>query len=163
MTTTPKIYLQIHTRYDWETLSSDIDRILVSIFIQNESTFNDALDGIIGQNSAKTILDSLLEKNIPKDNSLEVKNHLETMKEDLRKMKDLRMTLAIDLPSKIIRDISLWAKQSIDPSIYLDIRVDSTIVGGAILIYEGKYYDESISHLINQKIPEVIKKLQNPQ
>lgn len=56
----------------------------------------------------------------------------------------LQMTLAFEPSEAVIGNISRWARQTLAPGILLDLSLDRSILGGAIIIYQGKFFDYSL-------------------
>jgi hypothetical protein len=67
------------------------------------------------------------------------------LKEELLSMPTLRLTLAFQPNEKQISEISLAVKNTIDQKAILDFHIDTFLVGGALVEYNGHYFDGSLA------------------
>ncbi len=58
--------------------------------------------------------------------------------------KVLELTVAYSLSQSYLESLLLWARENIDPRIELTVKVDSGVVAGAIISYQGRYLDLSL-------------------
>ncbi len=60
------------------------------------------------------------------------------------KLKKLELYLAREPGGDFLKEINGWVKESFGEDVVLKITVDGSILGGAVVIYEGKYFDGSL-------------------
>jgi len=62
----------------------------------------------------------------------------------------LRLTLAFEPSEAVINGFSYWSRNNLKPGILLDLSLDRNLVGGAVIAYEGKFYDYSLRNKVKQ-------------
>ena len=98
--------------------------------------YSDILDSI----KTKADLDILLEQ-IDIDRLKKGRQELDKLKQAALAMPVVRLTLAFE-PNKD------WIVKAVGRAVILDIRVDKSILGGAIIENQGKYGDYSLRKII---------------
>src|SRR5260221_229798 len=73
------------------------------------------------------------------------KSVIKELRAKLDKVKFMELTLAFDPSSKLLNKIISLVKSSAGPNVALDIKIDKGIIGGAVIAYNGKYGDFSLS------------------
>jgi F0F1-type ATP synthase delta subunit len=121
----------------------EIDALIFTLLRSEEMTIGKALDSI-SIDSAKKINQVFTKNGLNIDDKDAVVRFLETLKELLRKFKVIKIILAIDPTRKIITDMHNFVKDTIGVGYILDIEISEDILGGAIIMFNGKYYDFSL-------------------
>jgi len=75
---------------------------------------------------------------------------LEELKKHLLEMPSLKLEIAFEPAEKFLEKISLWLEKELGQKIILDINVNSKIIGGAIIEYQGKYLNLSLEKEIDR-------------
>ncbi len=65
-------------------------------------------------------------------------------------MRGVKMTLGAYPSKKIIQQIVTWLKREVGEDVVLDWEVDTNVVAGARIAFEGKYGDFSVAENIEQ-------------
>ncbi len=141
--------------------------------MQNDDTYSEILalintpperDKIIGQidlvlsaefmtgTKKEEVLNSSLKQLANKD-----ENYLKKLKEILVELPEVKLTLAFDPKLSFFRKITSWLEKTTGKKTLVNITVDSQIVGGAIIEYQGKYTNLSLSALIDEKVTSNLK------
>ena len=67
------------------------------------------------------------------------------LKEEILSLPTIRLTLAFQPNEKQITEISLVAKNTIHEKVVLDFHIDSFLIAGALVEYNGQYFDGSLA------------------
>jgi len=142
----------IKTKADAQTLESEINVILTSL--KDDQMLKNTLERSVRFSTAEIIKNKLSELN----DKNKMEEFLYKFKENLQKLKTLKLILAFEPTEEIIKNIHAWITENLGTGIIIEIELDSAIIGGAIIIYRGLYKDFSLRRLIDEKF-----KNQNPQ
>lgn len=63
---------------------------------------------------------------------------------------------SITLPDEQVKTIALWVRSNIHPRILLDIKTDTSLVGGCAFVWNMKYHDYSIISQFEKNTPRII-------
>lgn len=100
-------------------------------------------DGLIPQ-VAQLLKDAFLKSEVTHENQAVVNKQVEELKDKLRTIRVLQLTLAFQPDEEAIVLFSDWVKKNVGTNVVIDLQFDKTIVGGALLISEGQYKDYSV-------------------
>ena len=140
----------IKTLDQLEDFSLVIDTALSGLFKVKNKNIEEILDKTVGKSTADT-LRKLIEKNkIDPSNFSSLDKLLNDLKEDLKKMKILKISLAIDPSQEQIDHIFDWVKENLGKGIILDIDKDESILGGAVISFNGQYKDFSLKRTLEE-------------
>jgi hypothetical protein len=74
--------------------------------------------------------------------------------------KYISITLAAPAPGSLKRTLITWCRQNIDKDILVDLKFNSTILGGMVVVYGSHIFDWSFKRQIlaaREKFPEVLR------
>lgn len=150
----------IKTTRNLDDFSSEIDKLLESIF---QPSINKSFDSALKEISVRTagwIKDVFLKNNLDISNREVIKNFLTRLKEQLKKYKTIKLTIAFEPSYSSIENIYNWVLEALDNSYILDIDVNTAILGGAIVVFNGQYRDltlkKNLKDLFNTKRGEIL-------
>jgi len=130
------------TKEDADLLESELDTILSNLFKKN-----------IGQVLKKEIrlktLEELKKNFADFSNTEKVEVALNKVKDEIRKLKVLSLSIGFEPAEQTLETIFEWVKKNMGEGIVLDIKIDKGILGGAVIAYEGKYRDESVKKMLD--------------
>lgn len=95
----------------------------------------------ISVDSAKKIRQVFSENNLDLNDKDAAAGFFETLKGLLKNLKIIKLVLAFAPTQKTIENIYNFAKDTIGIGYILDIEVSQDILGGAIVMFDGKYND----------------------
>ncbi|OGH14546.1 MAG: hypothetical protein A2687_00820 [Candidatus Levybacteria bacterium RIFCSPHIGHO2_01_FULL_38_26] len=127
---------------------SEIDILIESLF-KTENNFESYLNQISAHN-ARMIREASEKNSIDTKNQSMINDYLEGVKEELRKLKTIKITIAFEPSNKSIDLIFTWVSQNLGIGHILDISVEKSILGAAIIEYEGKYEDMSLKKKLDE-------------
>src|SRR3989338_487144 len=144
------ILRDIKTVGELEDFVLEIDTILGSLYKGENKTTDEILGKKVGKSTAVKIK-KLIEKN--KINTFDypaVEKLLSGLKECLKQSKTLKMSLAIDPSQETIGHIFNWVLENMGDGIVLDIDRDESILGGAVISFNGLYKDFSLRRALEE-------------
>lgn len=92
---------------------------------------------------------------------------LSLVKEKLMKLQSLRLEIAFEPTERMIEEFVHWIRREIRKDLVVEFVVDPLILGGARMIFNGRYCDFSLHRMINDllenKKSEIDKFIQLPR
>ena len=80
----------------------------------------------------------------------------ENWQKELDSLKILKITVACEPTRSNILAYGSWIKKNIGQDVIMDISIDSNIVSGAQIVWNGKYKDYSLSETTNADIQRLL-------
>jgi hypothetical protein len=120
----------VRTRTEANMLLTELDLLLRSLYIIGPGDFESTLESGIRAKTAYAITQTT-----NKENREEILNKT---KEIVNSLNYMGLTVAFDPNLEIIGKINTWIKQNLGEGIALDITINKSILGGAIIEYKGK-------------------------
>lgn len=130
------------TREDVDTLIMDIDILIDSLYRSGNGSYDQTIKNSVRSSTAKLL------KTIGTSRE-ERQAALEQLKSKLLSAKYLKLTIAFDPSVETINRIADWVRRNIDSEIVLDLKIDRSIIAGAIIEHEGRYIDHSVNKQLN--------------
>jgi F0F1-type ATP synthase delta subunit len=127
----------------------EIDNFLQSFF-KSEKTSIDKEFNLTGSDFAKKITETFAKNNLDINNQEVISDFFSTLKKLIGKLKVIKLVLAFDPAHKTIEKIHNFVKETIGIGYILDIEVSEDILGGSIVIFDGKYNDFSLRKSIEE-------------
>jgi len=127
-----------------EDFSLEIDTVLSSLFRVKNKNIEEILDKTVGKSTAECLRKLIVENKIDSSNFSSLEKLLNDLKEELKKVKVLKISLAINPSKEQIEHIFDWVRKNLGKGIILDIDKDESILGGAIISFNGRYKDFSL-------------------
>ncbi|MDP2585833.1 MAG: hypothetical protein Q8P29_03055 [Candidatus Levybacteria bacterium] len=150
----------LRTTQEVASLVSEIDTFLLTFFKSEKTSVEKALSSI-SVDSAKKIMQAFSKGNFDINNKNAVVNFFKILKELLKKYKVIKLVLAFDPTRKTIENIHNFVKNIVGIGYILDIEISEDVLGGAAIIFHGKYYDftlkKSIEDTFTNKNEEIMK------
>ncbi len=131
----------IRTVQEKEEFLSQLDILLANLFKTDAFNFEDTLKKTVSLNNVWIIKRGVKDHNIDTNDRTAIENLLGNIKTQVEKLKVLKIYLAFDPTTEIIDDIFNWTLKNIGEEVVLDIEKDESILGGAIIVFEGRYRD----------------------
>ena len=133
----------------------------VASFASEIDTFmlENTLDSI-SEDSARKIMQAFSKNNLDINNKNTVVSFFKTLKELLKKLKVIKLVLAFDPTRKTIENIHNFVKNIAGIGYILDIEISEDVLGGAVIIFNGKYYDFTLKKSIEDTFEVKNKEIQ---
>lgn len=148
------IIKEIARKEEADRLLSGIDLVLKSLFNVKKENPEAILKKFVDVNTFKTLKEILSEYGNSKQ---DLSNFLNDLKSKLHKLKIIKLAIAFDPTINSIDNISSWIKENLGEEYILDIEKNPAILGGAIIVYGGRYQDLSLK----KQLDEVFEKKRN--
>src|SRR3989338_474310 len=136
------IFKNLRTLKETEEFLSQINNTLESLFKIKRGSFSQVLDKNMGAENAQILKKIAEEKKIDLSNHSSLEKLLFEIKQEISKVKVLKLYLAIDPTPQIIENLG--------EDVVLDIERDETILGGAIISFDGQYKDFSLRKTLDE-------------
>ena len=133
-----------------EDFSLEIDTVLSGLFKARNKNIDEVLDKTVGKSTADTLRKIIKKNKIDSFDYSSLDKLLNNLKEDLKKIKVLKISLAIDPSKEQIEHIFNWVKENLGEGIILDIDKDESILGGAVISFNGQYKDFSLKRALEK-------------
>ena len=79
---------------------------------------------------------------------------IENLKVEFGKLRVLKLYIAFEPSEKFLESVKNWLEEKIGEDIILEVEVDRRILGGACLVFEGKFKEITLAHLIDDLFRE---------
>jgi len=130
----------LKTTQEVESFVSEIDTLMFEFYNTKGLLIHKALDSISFGTVGK-IMQAFLKNNLDINNKDTFVSFFQTLKILLKKLKVIKLVLAFDPTRRTIERIHNFVKENIGIGYILDIEVYHDVLGGAIVIFNGKYKD----------------------
>ncbi len=130
-------------------LSQELDSLASSLFKSEKMNLENAMSSI-RENSAKIIMEIFLKNKLDLADKETIRDFLNTLKGLMQKFKVIKLVLASDPSLKTIEKIHNFVSENIGIGYILDIEIDETILGGSVVVFNGKYKDFTLRKAIEK-------------
>jgi F0F1-type ATP synthase delta subunit len=130
----------LKTTQEVESFVSEIDTLMFEFYNTKGLLIHKALDSISFGTVGK-IMQAFLKNNLDINNKDTFVSFFQTLKILIKKLKVIKLVLAFDPTRRTIEKIHNFVKENIGIGYILDIEVYHDVLGGAIVIFNGKYKD----------------------
>jgi hypothetical protein len=130
------------TTEDVVRLDEEIDLLLQCLYHIEGERLEETLEKLVRVRVAAEIRTLLQAHTNP--SKQEIKFLLSNAYRTICSLPILQLTLAFEPSEFVINTISRWARQNLAAGIILDLSLDRSVLGGAIIMYHGKFYDYSL-------------------
>lgn len=152
----------LKTTREVDDLSMEVDTLISTLFNTSKISLEKALTSI-SQTSAKKITEIFEKFNLDMTDKGKVRDFLDTLKGLIKKFKIIKLILAFDPTPKTIENIHKFVSENIGIGYIFDIEVDENILGGAAVMFNGKYKDftlrKSLEEMFQNKRDEIVRAL----
>lgn len=77
---------------------------------------------------------------------------LRGLKKELAKIKFMEVSVAFDPSIEVTERIASFVKKNSKQSLAIDIKVDPKLIGGALVSFEGRFFDGSVLKKLNETL-----------
>ena len=129
----------IRTTDDLVKFDEEMDLLLQSIYYVDKDMLKDALEKTVRIRVA-TVMRKLIQRDTLSKRE-EINALFLSVYKTICSLPMLQLTLAFEPSEAVIANVSRWARQNFANGILLDLSLDRNILGGAIVMYHGRFYD----------------------
>lgn len=134
----------IYTTEDAQEFIERIDTFLADIYSIERKDILTVLDDTFPENISKEIKNYITLTNTSLTHQEEVRVALMKLQQAIRAARTLSLTLAFSPTRKTVIGICERIKQEFGQDVITEISYNPDLVGGAVIVFEGKYTDQSI-------------------
>jgi len=140
---------KIVTKEDLLFLQEEINLVQESIFKNINIPLSERVKKKISEDFRKE-LEKLEKKKIISKNPEDNRIFFENFKKHLQNLPQIKIVIAFQPKKEFINKISLWLKKEINQKVILDLTFNSEIVGGALIEYQGRQINLSLTKEIDK-------------
>lgn len=144
---------KIHTTDDRVYLIEKLDELSQTNY-SVKSTFEDEVGKLFSLGFADSILEAAKSKNINLSDPQAVQSFLEDLKTEIQSIPNITLRLAFEPSYDLLRNISIWYKNTIGTKYIVEYTYNPDIVGGVVIEDNGKYIDCSVKKIIQEKLKQ---------
>lgn len=144
------ILLHIRTTKEVDVLLQKIDGMLDAIFKLNQQSFAQIFAGELRSEISTSVQNSLSQIGVTFAQPAELKEFLTSLKNLLQTTTVLTLTISFAPSDEATSLISSKTKELFGVTTLLEINIQESILGGAMIIFKGKYLDYSLRTKIDQ-------------
>lgn len=139
----------IHTAEEAGLVLDTVKKLAEELFRAKESVPVEGLLSSLPQRMSHALLHALSQPEI-KESRQSSNTFLVSLHEAIKNLEVLKMEIAIQPTGEIIERISAWVGRELGSHIILDVQRDASLLGGARLIFRGKYKEVSLPQFIDE-------------
>ena len=159
-----KVLDLVHSREDFNLIGSDLDLLNESLFETKNNNFDVVISSLIHKDLASLVLAL-----VPNENRKKV---LDNLRKELEKIRFMEISLAVKPSYKLVSSIFEYVNKNINQRISkactfgkskacpfriaIDIKVDPSIIAGALISYEGRFFDGSLLKEIENELKNYV-------
>lgn len=142
-----EIINSITTKDDIGFLNSELDLLGRSIYEVKEN-----FDSVL-KSSFRANIYSLISKLLQTEKKEDV---IKKIKSKLDEIEIIELTLSTEPKEKTLETVSSWLAKSIPQKVAIDIKINQQIMGGAIIVFKGKYFDASLKNSLENVLKNYV-------
>lgn len=151
MITIPDIMVPIvryvRTKEERDKLGEEIGELEGALFHSNSEAFEKVLSARLSEHVASAMRDILARPEF-KNNSESLRIFFHDVKNVLDAFILLRLTLAVKPSEEMVDHLYEWVQKNLGIGVVLDIGYDGSILGGARIIFNGRYKEMTLAQMI---------------
>lgn len=138
---------RLKTTEDRDLLLSELDLLLKSIYEGSGGSFDITL-----KNKVRSWVAAIILSEIESVENLDKKSYLENLKNEVQKIEDMKLGLAYEPSESALERIHDRIVKYSRKQILIDLTTNKNIVGGAVIVYKGKYRDFSMKKVFETEM-----------
>lgn len=139
----------LKTTREVDELSLELDSLTSALFKSEEMTLEKALYSIRTK-SRDIIMEIFSKNNLDSANKETVRDFLDTLRKLIKNFKVIKLILAFEPSQKTIENIHNFVSENIGAGFVLDIEKDESVLGGSVVIFNGKYNDFTLRKTLGE-------------
>lgn len=139
-----KIIEKIKTVAQARQLGDALDGLVADLYENQQERFEEKVNRLLSLSQAEAVLQLVSSSVGGPLSEDEIKQILGSLKAATLKLPIVKLTLAFEPTEAMLEEIGSWFWENTGKHILLDVAVDGSIVGGAIIEYNGVYKDFSV-------------------
>ena len=148
-----KVLSNIRTKSESGQVIACLDEISFSLFSAKEDSLKQEYFAHLHKELADSLNELLGQEPVNDANREKIKRLIHDLQEQVKKCKIVQMTIAFQPDEATLSTFSSWIKEHVGKDFVLDVHLDRTIIGGAVIVANGLYKDFSLK----QKVANVFQ------
>lgn len=149
------IIKEIRTKDDLMFLRAGLEDLGRNIYSTGEKTWEEVLKNALPERFSAPLL-KLCGELSPEERLAKFKELLPELADDISKMRVLKIDLVFEPTGGMVESLNNWVDEELGYEVVLEIGYEKTLLGGARLVFGGKYGDFSAAKyleniLLNEK------------
>jgi F0F1-type ATP synthase delta subunit len=140
----------LSTKIQADHLSSELDLLIADLY-NTEKPFEQKLSNTLNHQEKEALSNMIQKHGVVTSDPMKFQEYLEELKEAIRSIPTMDVTIGIDPKDSLVSIISTWLKSNAKTRFILDFHKDDTCGGGAVVEFGGERRDFTIrKHLQNK-------------
>lgn len=144
---------EIRTTEELERVRQGVSVMSSAVYQEGAGDIEQLISKSLGLKTSEVLKPFLKGDKVPKEGEA-LHRFFSELKEKLGSLEIVTLTLAFDPPEGFIRELSGKIRSLTGTQVILDLKVDKHLLGGVMLIYQGRYTDLSLRKRFDLKIPD---------
>ena len=137
----------VRTKQEKENLRDQISVLKAALFRSDPHEFEKILATRLPGTMASTMRE-ILSQSALKDNPDAQRKFFQNVTEVIDKLPFLKLNIAFVPSEEMIQRLHEWVQKNMGAGVILDMAYDALILGGAQIIFQGKYKEVTLSQMI---------------
>ena len=138
------IIKETRTTDDVRILRAGIEALEMSMHGLGAKSWHNVLDKVWPEKFSVYLKDSLAQLPVAEQPET-IRELLADLKNAVNKFKTVKIDLAFEPTNEVIDQLNFWVDEKLGLEVVLDIGYEKTLIGGARIIFEGRYGDFSVA------------------
>lgn len=148
-----EILVSIHTSDERDRTYHGIEAMEESFYRSQPEALDERLWELFPEN-VKRVLRSVISRPPYDQNRAQAGEFLRALKARLKTMLVIKLDLAFSPQARVLDKITRWIKENVAEDAIAEIGLDRTIVGGARMVFGGRYLEETLEKLLLREFEE---------
>lgn len=120
--------------------------LVISRSFEKDQTIRSLLEEYFDKETLSAIQETI---NANKELSSDQNQALKEVKSAMETLPNLRLTVAIKPPVHMVQSLSRFLRKEVNPLMTLEFDIDPKIIGGAVVVSNGKIFDHSVKKMVD--------------
>lgn len=152
------IIKEIRTSDDLRSFRAGLEELEMNTYGTGEKAWGSVLESAFPERFATPLIKFFGELP-PEERLAKFKEMLPALKNEVNKMRVLKIDLAFEPTGEVVESLNQWVDQELGLDVVLDIGYEKILLGGARLAFGGKYGDYSAAKYLENILSEEKQKI----
>ena len=141
----------VRTKDERDMLREQINELEAALFHSDPKIFDDILTARLPKNTTDAMREIFARPEF-KGNTQALRNFFQNLRDTLDTFSLLKINIAFKPSEQMIDRLHEWTQQNLGLGVALDINYDGSILGGARIIFGGKYKEMTLAQMITDAL-----------
>lgn len=132
------------TKEDVAKMQQSLDQVIEKIY-STKVDVNKMLAEVFPREIKAVIVDLAEKKGVSIKDPVAFQNVLTAVKEQIRKISLIEISVGGVVTEEFLYKMQRWFDENIDNKVIIQIKQDPSIIGGAVISYNGKFHDYTVN------------------